>query len=85
LVLAIASFIVCPLIPAVAALAMIPGARRAIVASGGTVEGLGILTAAKVIAWVNVGLCVLGVAAFVIAVAVSPPLSSNTLARVISR
>jgi hypothetical protein len=85
LVLAITSFIVCPLIPAIVALAMIPGARRTIVSSGGAVEGLGILTAAKVIAWINVGLCALGLAFFILAVAVSSSSSNNAVAAVLSR
>jgi hypothetical protein len=82
LILAIVSFVVCPVIPAIIALAMIPGSRRTIVASGGTVEGLGLLTAAKIIAWIHLGLVLVGVVFFVVAVAISAGTSSNALARI---
>ncbi len=84
LILAIVSFVVCPVIPAVIALAMIPSSRRTIMASGGTVEGLGLLTAAKVIAWIHLGLVLVGVAFFVVAVAISAGTSSNALARIVT-
>ena len=84
LVLAIAAFVVCPLIPAVVALALIPGSRRTIQASGGAVGGLGLLTAAKIIAWINIGLGVLGLGAFIIAVIASSATStSNAVALLI--
>jgi hypothetical protein len=82
LILAIVSFVVCPVIPAIIALAMIPSSRRTILASGGTVEGLGLLTAAKIIAWIHLGLVLVGVAFFVVAVAISAGTSSNALARI---
>ncbi len=56
LVLAIASFVICPVIPAVVALFMCPGARRKIEGSGGALTGEGLVTAAKIISWVNLGL-----------------------------
>jgi hypothetical protein len=85
LCLAIA-FVICPVIPAVIALAMIPGSRRTIAASGGAVSGLGILTAAKVIGWINIGLGLLGLGAFIIAViASSASSSSNALALLAGR
>ncbi len=59
LVLAIASFVVCPLIPAIVALVLAPQARDEIAASGGRVGGEGLVTGARVVAWINVGLCVL--------------------------
>jgi hypothetical protein len=85
LILAIVSFVVCPVIPAIVALAMIPSSRRTIMASGGTVEGLGLLTAAKVIAWIHLGLVLVGVAFLVVAVAISAGSSSNALARIVTR
>ncbi|MDQ6616199.1 MAG: hypothetical protein M3083_16025 [Actinomycetota bacterium] len=85
LVLAIGSFVFCPLILAVVALALIPSSRRTIYDSGGAVGGLGLLTAAKIIAWINIGLTLLAGGAFIIAIiaaASSPP--SNALAHTLS-
>ena len=79
LVLAIASFVVCPLIPAIIALALIPGSRRTIEVSGGTVTGLGLLKAAKIVAWIEIGLCVLVGILVIIGIASSSS-SSNALA-----
>ena len=84
LVLAIVSFVLCPLIPAVVALALIPGSRRTIKASGGTLSGDSILTAAKWIAWINVvlaGLFVILIFIGVIADLTSP--STNSLGRLV--
>jgi hypothetical protein len=68
LVLAICSFIICPLIPAIIALFLASNANRNIQASGGALEGDGMVKAAKIIAWINIGLCLLGVAIIIIAV-----------------
>jgi hypothetical protein len=76
LVCAIASFIVCPVIPAIVALALIPSSRRKVLASGGTVQGLGLLTAAKIIAWIHLGLAA-AVLALIVALAIAGALSSN--------
>lgn len=54
LVCAIVSFVVCPIVPAIAALVIAPGARRKIEASGGRLTGLGLITAAKWVAWINI-------------------------------
>ncbi len=40
--------------------------RRDIDASGGRLGGSGLVTAAKVVSWVNIVLCLLGVVAFVL-------------------
>jgi hypothetical protein len=79
LVLAIASFVVCPVLLAVIALALIPGSRRTIRASGGAVEGESLLTAAKIIALINLalfGLVLVGVIVAIIVAAVSSSASS---------
>jgi hypothetical protein len=84
-VLAICSFMVCPFIPAVIALAMVPGSRRTIYASGGSVSGLGVLTATKIIAWINIGLGVVVLGGIIlIAIVSSASDTSNALARVLS-
>ena len=67
LVLAIASFVFCPFISAVAALFVAGNAKRTIVDSGGTKSGAGMVTAARVIAWVNIVLVVLLVGIIVLA------------------
>ena len=56
LVLAIVSWVVCPVIPAVVALVLARSATTEIDASGGRVTGRGLVTAARVVAWVNIGL-----------------------------
>lgn len=56
LILAIASWLVCPLVPAIVALVFAARADREIRASGGTVQGGGLSMAAKVVSWINIGL-----------------------------
>ncbi|MEA2827210.1 MAG: hypothetical protein QOG43_1649 [Actinomycetota bacterium] len=60
LILAIASFVLCPVLPAVAALFVASAGRRNIAASGGTVQGLNLCQIATVTAWVNIALFVGG-------------------------
>ncbi|WP_380174260.1 DUF4190 domain-containing protein [Kineococcus sp. DHX-1] len=57
-------------IAAIVALALMPGARREIVQSGGTKRGLGYLLAGKICAWVNIGLTVLAVIGIIVFIAV---------------
>ncbi len=59
LVCAIASFVVLPLFPAIAALVVSSGATREIDASGGRLTGRGLVTGAKVTAWANIAVCAL--------------------------
>jgi hypothetical protein len=61
LVFAIGSFVVLPLLPAIIALVLAGSARRDIDGSGGRLSGSGLVTAAKIVSWVNIGLCVAGV------------------------
>jgi len=49
---------VCPIL-AIVALALCPSSRRKIQSSGGTVSGEGLLTAARIVAWINIGLTAL--------------------------
>ena len=53
LVCAIASWVVLPVLPAIAALMIARTAREQIASSGGRLTGDGMVTAAKVIAWAN--------------------------------
>lgn len=66
LVLSIGSFVLFPLIPAIVALVLASMSGRDISASGGQLGGAGLVTAAKVISWINIVLCVLGVVFLVI-------------------
>ncbi|MCW2613454.1 MAG: putative rane protein [Frankiales bacterium] len=68
LVLAIGSFVVLPVVAAVAALVVASGARRDIDASGGRLTGAGLVTAARVISWINLGLAMATVVLLVLAV-----------------
>lgn len=55
LVLSIVSWLVCPIIPAIVALVFANRGAKEIAASGGLVSGDGLITASKVIAWINIG------------------------------
>jgi hypothetical protein len=70
-VLAICSFVVCPVIPAVIALFLAASANRNIRASNGALDGASLVTAAKIIAWINIGLALLVTVIIVIAVIVA--------------
>lgn len=56
LVLSIASWVVCPVIPAIVALVFASKADREIAMSNGWVTGAGMVTASKIVAWINIGL-----------------------------
>jgi hypothetical protein len=58
-VLAICSFLGCPLVPAIVALFLASSAQKEIDASGGWVTGSGLVRGARIAAWINIGLCVL--------------------------
>ncbi len=59
LVAAIASFVVCPAVPAVVALVLAQHARNHIDDAMGRLGGTGLVTAARVIAWINLGVVML--------------------------
>ena len=58
LVLAIASWAVCPLILAIIALVFASKADREIASAGGAMQGGGLSTAAKIVSWINIGIYV---------------------------
>ena len=60
LVLAIASFVVCPVIPAIVALVLANNADASISASGGRKTGEGLTKAARIVSWINIGIFVAG-------------------------
>ncbi len=53
LVLAIVSFVLCPVIPAIVAIVLAGQAARSIRASGGRLHGEGLVTAARIVSWIN--------------------------------
>ena len=62
LVMAIGSYVLIPLVLAVVALVLASMSSRDIQASGGRLGGSGLVTAAKVLAWINIALCVIALA-----------------------
>ena len=72
LVLAILSWAVCPLLMAIVALVFAGKASKAIAASNGSLAGAGMVTASKIIAWINIVIVILTVVA-VIAIPVLLP------------
>jgi uncharacterized membrane protein len=58
LVLAIGSWIVCPIVLAIVALVFASKADREIAASPNLYTGSGLTTAAKIVAWVNIGVAI---------------------------
>lgn len=55
LVLAVLSWVLCPIVPAIVALVLARQSDREIQASGGTVGGTGLNTATRVVSWINIG------------------------------
>ena len=55
LVLAIVSWVVCPIIAAIVALVLAHSSDKEIKASDGTIGGAGLNTATRIIAWINIG------------------------------
>jgi hypothetical protein len=60
LIVAIVSWVACPIIAAVVALALAHAAGNKIDASGGRLSGTGLVRAAQIIAWVQIGLITFG-------------------------
>lgn len=55
LVLSIVAWVFCPIIPAVIALVLAGNADRSIAESQGAKEGAGLVKAARIISWINIG------------------------------
>ncbi|MDO8310155.1 MAG: DUF4190 domain-containing protein [Actinomycetota bacterium] len=56
LVLAITSWAICPIAAAIVALVFASMATKELDASDGALEGRGLVTAAKIVSWINIGL-----------------------------
>lgn len=59
------------IIPAIVALALTPGAKREIAASGGRLGGTGFIKAGVICSWVTVGIVGAGLVIGIIAIAIS--------------
>ena len=55
LVLAVAAWVVCPIVPAIVSLVFASMASKEITASGDQLQGRGMVTAAKIVSWINIG------------------------------
>ena len=83
LVLAIVSYLVCPVISAIVALVLASQASQAsrkIRESGGRLEGKGLVTAARVLSWLNLALALVGgvLAVVFLVIAVNTDTSGDT-------
>src|SRR5207244_4780567 len=78
LVLAICSFIVCPLVPAIVALFLASAAKRNIDASNGALDGESLVTAARIISFINIGLCLLLIVGGIVLIIVAAATSSSS-------
>jgi hypothetical protein len=80
LVLAIVSYLVCPVISAIVALVLASQASRKIQESGGRLEGKGLVTAARVLSWLNLALALVGgvLAVVFLVIAVNTDTSGDT-------
>lgn len=58
LVLAIVSWVFCPIIAAIVALVLARSSSKEIAASGGSIGGAGLNTATRIIAWINIGVSI---------------------------
>ena len=80
LVVAILSFTTCPLIGGIIALILANNAKREILLSGGSVTGESMVTAARVLSWINIGVSiaaiVFGLVIFIIALVAGEPTST---------
>jgi preprotein translocase subunit SecG len=66
LVLAIGSWVMCPVVLSIIALILASQSKREIAASGGRLSGQGLNTATKVISWLNIVVSILVIIGFII-------------------
>ena len=73
LILAIGAWIICPIIPAIVALVFAGKADKEIAAGNGWVTGGGLVTASKIVAWINIGLygAIIAIGLFVLLLALA--------------
>jgi large-conductance mechanosensitive channel len=71
LIAAIVAWVICPLVPAVVALVLAGTAERNIAASRGWKTGSGLVSAARIVAWINIGLVLAGLVFMLLVAAAS--------------
>jgi len=71
-VLAVLSFLQCPVVLAIIALVLARSAETDIAASNGWVTGEGLARGARIAAWINIGLSIAAVLGLLVLVAVAP-------------
>ncbi len=67
LIVSIVSWVMCPIVAAIVALALAHAAGNKIDAAAGRLGGAGLVRAAQIVAWLNIGLITLGMAVAAIA------------------
>lgn len=71
LILAVVSWAVCPIVPAIIALVFAAKADREIGTANGAIAGQGLSTAAKIVSWINIGLWAAFILIFAVIVVVA--------------
>ena len=84
LILAIVSWVFCPLIAAVVALVLAHVAGNKIDASGGRLTGTGVVRAAQIIAWIHIALATLVMVGIAIALVATDSSGSDSLRALVS-
>jgi hypothetical protein len=79
LILAILSWAVCPIIAAIVALVFASMASTEINASGGRIGGRGLVTAARIVAWIHIGVMAAAILIGLLIVVVVVIASSSTI------
>jgi hypothetical protein len=77
LVLAIAAWVVCPVVPAIVALFVANNAEQTIRASGGAKTGDALARAARIVAWVHLGLVAAAIAVLIMVIVLSAAAGST--------
>jgi hypothetical protein len=78
LVLSIVSWAVCPVVPAIVARVLAGRADQNIRASGGTLEGSGMVKAGRIISWIHLGLVAVGIVLLIILIVAGVTTSNST-------
>ena len=76
-VLAIVSWAICPIVAAIVALVFASKAKKEIDQSGGWQTGAGFVTAAKIIAWINIVFMIVAIIFYIILIAFVIGTSNN--------
>lgn len=81
LILAVVSWVICPVIPAIVALVLARLSSQEIERSNGAIDGAGLNTATRIISWINIGVwaaVIVGFGLFFLVIGVIAAVSSGT-------